>query len=542
MNRKQEVHLSSVPKVKVGRSRFNMDFGNLTSFNTGQLIPLCKPIEVVPGDTFSWSTSSLVRMTTLIAPIMDNLYFDTFMFYVPSRLIWEHFTNFLGENDTTPWVNESTYSVPQVTSPDGGWSVGTLADYFGLPVNVSNLSVSALPFRAYAKIVKDWFYNENVQTPPNVPLNDATIAGSNGDDYVIDLCKGGVPFNACKLSDMFSQALPAPQKGSSVVLPLGDNAPVNFGSVDGSDIYNANVNQPVLAQGFTSSSPYQVGLYGAKSDGASPSWLSTGEQVGLYTDMAKATATTINDLRIAFQTQRLLERMARGGTRYFEILASQWGITAPQGLLQRSEYLGGHRSRVQINSVVQTSATDSTSPQGNLAAYSVSTNYHHDFTKSFFEPGYIIVLGCVRYYHSYSQGIPKTFKRKDLFDFYNHAFACIGEQPVYNYEIFAQGTSVDDEVFGYNEAWIDYRVNPNMITGEMRPSVSGSIDFWHLGDNYDSLPMLSNTWMQEDKSNVDRVLSVSSDLSNQFQASFYFKVDAVRPMPLFSVPGLIDHL
>lgn len=575
MNKKQEAHFANLPKVNMSRSRFDMDHDLNTSFNTGQLIPLGQAFEVLPGDTIKWSTSSLVRLTTLRAPIMSNLFFDTYFFFVPFRLIWEHYTNFLGENDSTPWVSETTYSIPQVKSPTGGWSVGSLADYFGIATGVGNLSVSALPFRAYAKIVKDWFYDENSQYPPDFILGDATIQGNNGTNYVTDLAKGGMPFNIAKLHDIFTSCLPAPQKGDSVLLPLGN---IDLGTsefpVISSGVKHSNAS---LYEG--QSADFQPMTFSTESGGAtniipyndSNKFLTihTGNLTsrgyagditptfpfysgGLYPDnlvgkfggssASASSSTTINDLRLAFQTQRLLERMARGGTRYFEILASQWGVIAPQGLIQRSEYLGGSRSDIRVNTVVQTSSTDSTSPQGNLTGYSVSTNKHRDFIKSFSEPGYIIGLGAVRYMHLYSQGIPKTYMRKDRFDFYNQAFAFIGEQPIMNYQIYAQGTNQDYEVFGYNEAWVDYRYMPNMITGEMRPTAQTSLDVWHLGDHYTSLPRLSSGWLMEDKSNVDRVITVSSNISNQFVADIYFNIDAIRPMPLYSIPGLIDHM
>lgn len=558
MNKKQEAHFVNLPKVKMSRSRFDMDHDLNTSFNVGQLIPLGQAFEVLPGDTIKWSTSSLVRLTTLRAPIMSNMFFDTYYFFVPFRLIWEHYTNFLGENDSTPWVSDTTYSIPQLKSPIGGWSVGSLADYFGIATGVGNISVSALPFRAYAKIVKDWFYDENSQYPPDYIVGDATIQGNNGTNYVTDIAKGGMPFNIAKLHDIFTSCLPAPQKGDSVLLPLGDislgsaELPVYGGPTNRGSGYS-EVQYPIHY--ITTATGQYLGIDNNEYsiNGSSPLTIDPLTNIGSAvpdnlianlgsTSVSSSSSTTINDLRLAFQTQRLLERMARGGTRYFEILASQWGVIAPQGLIQRSEYLGGSRSDIRVNTVVQTSSTDSTSPQGNLTGYSVSTNNHRDFIKSFSEPGYIIGLGAVRYMHSYSQGIPKTYMRKDRFDFYNQAFAFIGEQPIMNYQIYAQGTEQDNEVFGYNEAWVDYRYMPNLITGEMRPTAQTSLDVWHLGDHYTTLPRLSSEWLMEDKSNVDRVITVSSNVSNQFVADIYFSVDAIRPMPLYSIPGLIDHM
>lgn len=549
MNNKQSSHFVNLPKLNVNRSRFDLSFGNITSFNTGQLIPMCQAIEILPGDTFKITTKSLVRLTTLAVPVFDNLFLDTYWFFVPYRLLWEHYVNFLGENDNSPWVNQTTYSIPQTTSPDGGWNVGTLADYFGIPTGVSNLSISSLPFRGYAKIVRDWFYDENLQIPPDFNVDDVTQAGSNGSDYVTDIIAGGVPFDLCKTHDVFTSCLPAPQKGASVSLPLGNNAPVYFGDVN-QDIYKDYGNSRPIFGTKDSSDNVDVLTAGALGTNASGSFVFGSQASGTYSanivngyaDISSATATTINDLRLAFQTQRLLERMARGGTRYYEILASQWGITPPQGIIQRSEYLGGSRSKIDIQTVVQTSETTNDSPLGDLAGMSVSYNKHQDFVKSFSEGGYLFGLCAVRYHHRYQQGIPKSYLRKDLFDFYNHAFAYIGEQPIFNNQIYAQGTSQDTEVFGYNEAWVDYRYIPNQITGQLRSSYNQSLDKWHFADDYSSLPTLSSDWIKEDKSNVDRALVYSSGVVNQFIGEFYFDVDAVRPMPLYSIPGLIDHM
>lgn len=561
MNKKQSSHFVNLPKINMSRSRFNMDFGNKTSFNAGQLIPMCTAIEVLPGDTFNWSTRSFVRLSTLLAPIMDDLYLDTYYFYVPYRLLWDHYVNFLGENDTSPWVSQTTYSVPQTTAPQGGWSIGTLADYFAIPTGVE-LSVSSYAFRAYCKIVRDWFYDENIQTPCDFKTDDATQAGSNGNNYVTDLIKGGIPFNICKMHDVFTSVLPSPQKGDSVKLPLGSvdlgtipvttgernqNIPFGPGNKEYYNLQFGNItNGRITVEDFndtkvlltSSNGGYMVGNH--STSGADSNLMPT----NLYATGATTADTniTINDLRLAFQTQRLLERMARGGTRYYEILASQWGITPPQGVVQRSEYLGGHRHRLNVNSVVQTSESTQDSPQGNLTAYSITVDRHHDFIKSFYEGGLIIALCAVRYFHSYQQGLPKQFSRKDLFDYYNHAFAYIGEQAIYNKEIYAQGTSVDDEVFGYNEAWVQYRYNNNTITGQLRSASNSGFDVWHLGDDYASLPTFSEDWIQEDKTNVDRVVTVTSAVANQFIADFWFEVEATRPMPLYSIPGLIDHM
>lgn len=562
MQNRMEAHFRNVPGNYIPHSVFDLSHDSLTSFDVGELIPITEPIEILPTDSFDISVASKIYLNTLIFPIMDDLYVDIFTFYCPFRILWDNYKQFEGENDSTPWTQETRYYVPQVQSPVNGWEVGTIAEKMGIPINVSNLEVSALDFRGYAKIVKDWFYNENIQYPPDFLTDDATIQGSNGDNYITDLIKGGKPFVVGKYKDLFTSCLPAPQKGDSVLLPLGD-LDFNFESVDisgqpvtsglqfrhfvdnGSGILMSAPNQSDsvgLRNGIFNGRSY-TGLY--QSAQSTPPFLpNQADYVSLQPASSQvATNATINDLRLAFQTQRLFELMARGGTRYYEILASQWGVSAPAGLIQRSELLGQHRFHLNIHTSVQDSSTDSTSPQANLAGYSITTNYHHQCTKAFTERGLLFLLACVRYHHSYSQGIPKHFKKKDKFDFYNNAFAHIGEQPVYNYQIYAQGTDVDDEVFGYNEYGIDYKFRPNIVTGQMRPTYSNPLSYMHLGDKYDTLPTLSADFIREDKNVVNRVIAVGTDTTaNQLRANFHFEIKAMRPMPLYNVPGLIDHL
>lgn len=562
MQVKNEAHFVNVPGNYIPHSVFNLSHISITSFDVGQLIPITEPIEILPTDDFDVSVGSDLTLDTLIYPIMDNLFCDIFCFFVPFRVLWKHYTQFEGENDSTPWIPPTTYSMPQITSPANGWECGTIADYCGVPINVPFLgehSINALKFRGYAKIVKDWFYDENVQTPPDVLDDDATIQGSNGSNYVTDLVKGGKPFVVGKTHDIFTSCLPAPQKGDSVLLPLGD---ISLGSAE-LPVYGGPTNRgPEYAEVqyplhfiHTNNGKY-LGIdsndYSIIGDNPltveSLSNISSAVPDNLIANLGSASvastsSTTINDLRLAFQTQRLFELMARGGTRYYEILASQWGVSAPSGLIQRSEYLGGHRFDLKIHTSVQSSATSQTdTPQGNLAGYSITKNFAKDFKKGFTERGFLYLLGCVRYHHSYSQGISRSFKRKNKFDYYQNAFAHIGEQPIYNYQIYAQGNAQDNEVFGYNEYGVDYRYCPNMVTGQMRPVYSNSLAYMHLGDRYNALPRLSSDFIKEDKTNVDRVIAVTSSLTNQIRANFDIRIKATRPVPLYGIPGLIDHL
>ncbi len=528
--------------LEISRSKFTRACSVKTSFNTGDLVPFYID-EVLPGDTFSIDDSKVVRLSTLLTPIMDNLYLDTYYFFVPDRLVWDHWKEFNGENTESAWYPKVEYSIPQITAPAGGWTVGTLADYFGLPINVPNLSVSALPFRAYALICNEWFRDQNLTDPLFVDTSDVTTPGSNGDKDV-DIVKGGKPFKVAKYHDYFTSCLPAPQKGPDVLLPLGNEAPVRALSKThtlGDDwIRFVKREDGKPAVGF-------VGLdngilaQGVSTDGSTFSSSGGIEPNNLFADLSLATGSSINQLRLAFQIQKLYERDARGGTRYTEILQSHFGVTSPDSRLQRPEYLGGNRKPINVTQVVQQSATVTDSPQGNTSAYSLTIDNENAFTKSFVEHGFVIGLMCVRYDHTYQQGIERFWSRKNRFDFYWPVFANIGEQAVLNKEIYAQGSDKDSEVFGYQEAWADYRYKPSRASGYMRSTAPTSLDVWHLGDKYTSLPHLSDSWIREDGKIVDRVITVSSDITHQFFADVFIRNDSVRPMPVYSVPGLIDH-
>lgn len=542
--------------LDMSRSSFKRDHSVKTSFNAGDLIPFYVD-EVLPGDTFSVKTSKVVRMQTLLTPLMDNLYADFYFFFVPNRLTWEHWKQFMGENTESAWLPSTEYSVPQLTAPSGGWQVGTIADYMGIPTGVSGLSVNALPFRAYALVCNEWFRDENLTDPLDIPVSDATVAGVNTGNYITDTAKGGLPFKVAKYHDYFTSCLPAPQKGPDVLIPGGTGANVPVIALNDVVPNPGTVNMSGVISGGEDGASYNVGLKGSTSPAYSSGNLTYSDAAYLSTpgftptnlwavgDSSIANAT-INQLRLAFQIQKLYEKDARGGTRYIEILKSHFGVTSPDARLQRPEYLGGSRIPININQVIQQSGTfqDSSiqvTPQGTTTGQSLTTDVHGDFSKSFVEHGFVIGLMCVRYDHTYQQGLERFWSRQDRFDYYWPVFANIGEQAVKNREIFAQGTDVDDEVFGYQEAWADYRYKPSHVTGEMRSQYPQSLDVWHLADDYDALPALSDEWIREDANTVNRCLAVTSDVSNQFFADIFVQCKATRPMPIYSIPGLIDH-
>ena len=536
--------------IDIQRSRFDRASSIKFTGNVGQLIPFYVD-EVLPGDTFQIDTSKVVRLQTLLTPIMDNLYLDVYWFFVPNRLVWSHWQEFCGENSQSAWIPQTEYSIPQLTAPAAGWSAGTIADYMGIPTGVSGLSVNALPFRAYALVVDEWFRDQNLQDPLNISVSDATQQGVNTGNYVTDCALGGLPFVAAKYHDYFTSCLPSPQKGPDVLIPVADaaNYPVVPlaekvpSSLIGSQHYTASGIPDTDASNFGiffDGSGQQVANYGGDFKSGS-----SGSNIPIIDNLwavasGNAQAATINQLRLAFQIQRLYERDARGGTRYIELLKSHFGVTSPDARLQRPEYLGGNRVPLTVEQVVQQSETGTT-PQGGTTGMSLTTDVHSDFTKSFVEHGILLGLCVVRYHHTYQQGIERMWSRKTRFDYYWPALANIGEQAVLNKEIFAQGTDEDEEVFGYQEAWADYRYKPNRVAGEMRSAYAQSLDVWHLGDDYESLPTLSPDWIQEDAATVNRVLAVSDSVSNQLLFDIYVQNRTTRPMPLYSIPGLIDH-
>ena len=559
LNRNAESRFSLNPThLDISRSRFDRTSTVKTSFNVGDLVPFYID-EVLPGDTFDVSTAKVVRMQPMVAPPMDDLFLDTYYFFVPNRLVWDHWPNLMGENDTTSWYPTVDYSVPQVISPhSGGWNIGTIADYFGVPTGVPDLYVNALPFRAYAKIVNDWFRDENLVDPAVLTTGDATTQGSNGAGLA-DYEKGGKPFVAAKLHDYFSSCLPEPQKGQPVTVPVANvSVPIDIPVTTSSTVNSAGINDigMILQNGPMMGGEYGYLNYNGTSGGLNVRTeidvdpllkVSDGplEPVNLRAignAVGSGFATSINELRMAFQMQKLLERDARGGTRYIEMIKSHFGVTSPDARLQRSEYLGGNRIRINVNQIVQQSATTTGStPQGNPVGLSVTHDNADSFTRSFTEHGFVIGLMVARYPHTYQQGLERFWSRKSRFDYYFPVFANIGEQAVLNKEIYATGTDSDNKAFGYQEAWADYRYKPSRVSGEMRSAATKSLDCWHFADYYEKLPSLSPDWIKEDKKNVDRVLAVSSAVSNQLWADIVINNRTSRPMPLYSVPGLMDH-
>ena len=553
MTRNTEMHFSETPQISLKRSKFEESFSHKTTFNTGKIIPIyCDP-DILPGDTVQMDLASLIRMSTPIYPIMDNLYADVYFFFVPHRLTWDHWAQFWGESDS-PWIQPTQYEIPQITSPTGGWTEGSIADYMGIPTKVAGLSVNALPFRAYAKCYNDWFRDENLMNNCHIYTDETTRTGTNGTNPVTDVELGGMPANASKMHDYFTSCLPSPQKGPAVQLPLGSVAPVST-HVSDSIITDTPLKWRASSGTHASIVPPTNDLYGiaigigGETENRHPDmseWINSAggpmAPSNLYAYLSSATAATINQLRTAFAIQKYYENAGLHGTRYIEYIRGVFGVTSSDARLQRAEYLGGQRIPLNIDQIIQTSSTDSTSPQGNTAGFSCTINKKSMFTKSFEEHGTLLGLVVVRTEHTYQQGLHKKWTRKKWTDFYNPFFANLGEQAVLNENIYAQGNTTDKQAFGYQEAWAEYRYKENRVSGYMRSNATGSLDVWHLADDYNALPSLGSSWIQEPQTNVDRVLAVSSSIAHQYLADFYFKTYYTRPMPIYSVPGLIDHV
>ena len=513
---------SRAPQAGIPRSSFNRTFGVKTTFDEGYLVPILAD-EMLPGDTFSLKMHAFARLSTLLFPIMDNLYLETFFFFVPNRLVWDHWENFCqvstGPGDVT------SYTIPQQNGPTSiGYAEGSLADYFGIPTLVTNLKPNALHFRAYNLIYNEWFRSQDLQSPVTVDVDDGPDSYS---DYVL-LRRG-------KRYDYFTSCLPWPQKGPDVLLPLGSSAPV---VPTGNAIPTFSVGStPTVAQLYATASGSQNCIWNVPITGTSglgAAW----DDPKLVADLTDATASTVNAIRQAFQTQKFYEKQARGGTRYTEVIKSHFDVISPDMRLQRPEYIGGGSTPVIINPVAQTAPTSGSNALAQLGAYGICAPEAHGFTYSATEHGVVIGLVSVRADLNYQSGLDRMWTRQVFTDYYWPVFSHLGEQAVLNQEIYAQGNDTDVEVFGYQERYAEYRYKPSLVTGLFRSNATGSLDSWHLAQDFGSLPVLNDEFIVEDAP-MSRIKAVSSSYDFLFDAVFSYH--CARPMPVFAVPGLIDH-
>ena len=558
MNRNNERHFNQIPEMKASRTRFNRDQTILTTFDSGELIPFYVD-EVLPGDTFSVDTAAIIRMTTPKYPVFDDAFIDFYYFYCPNRILWDKFKHFMGEIEDRPWMSIKDYKVPQILI-DGKENEklpeeNSILDYMGVPTKIdAQFQINALPIRAYVMIWNEFFRDENVENQAvfdtgsdNVIYSD-TKDESNIEGNLQRAITGGRCLPVNKFHDYFTSCLPYPQRGPAVTLPMAGNAPIRLGdSYLQYEDFAAPV-EMVLGASSASNKPgsivytQETGFPGEKKKiqftGSEISSGETGVGGWMYADLANVTAATINELRKAVAVQQYYEALARGGSRYREQVQALWDVVISDKTVQVPEYLGGGRYHVNVNQIVQTSGqqTNADTPIGETGAMSVTPINESSFTKSFEEHGFVIGVCCVRHNHSYQQGLERFWSRTDRLDYYVPQFANIGEQPVKKKEIMLTGKATDEETFGYQEAWGDYRMKPNRVSGLMRSNATGTLDFWHYADNYETVPTLSQEWMSEGKQEIARTLIVQNE--PQFFGAIRVANKTTRRMPLYSVPGL----
>lgn len=574
MGRNTEFRFGQIPRVNISRSVFKMKKNVKGSLNVGYIVPFYVNQDILPGDTFKVKQSIVLRMSTPIYPTMDNLVCDIYWFSEPWRRVWDNFKKFMGENEGGSWTQTTEYEIPKlrVKNTANGGSLpakGSIWDYMGLPIGIKGadsshpILVSALPFRAYNDIYNFFLRNENLIAPLSVTKTDTVT------DYNISkTLQGGTPVKASRLPDYLSTCLPAPQKGEPVKIPIGTSAPIVFDNqgkaltlTDGTNSYGVFGN-PVAVTGQggpggtltgvlqattgtagldIGSTPATANTEYAGGDSTTPNPKALGINLTGIADLSEATAATINALRLAFQTQKILEADARNGTRYFdEILNGHFGISSGAALFEKPRYLGGKRFPIVMNQVAQTSQTSDSSPLGQTGAFSITTDVDYMFTQSFTEHTILMGIMVIRQLsHTYQQKIARQWSRSKRLDLYWPELAHLGEQPVLNKEIYADGSTNDNEVFGYQERWAEYKYEDNVICGELRSTYSTPLDTWHYGDKYTSLPVLAQSWIEETDTYVKRTLAVQNH--DQFIFDTDINITAIRPMPVYCTPGLIDH-